>query len=79
MNKNVYSFRIAFQTEEELKQLQEQPQADPESLVLYTLENGQPSYKTLYTLAATEEEAIAKMQDFVSKTSYRDLIDGKYI
>lgn len=79
MNKNVYSFRIAFQTEEQLKQLQEQPQADPESLVLYTLENGQPSYKTLFTLAASEEEAIVKMQDFVSKTSYRDLPDGKYI
>ena len=79
MNKNVYSFRIAFQSEEQLKQLQEQQDVDPESLLLTTLDNGLPSYKTLYTTALTEDEAIKKMDAYVSRVSYRDLPDGKII
>lgn len=80
MAKTAYSFRIAYQSEEELRQLQEQGnQVDPETLVLTTLPDGQPSYKTLYASGETEDEAIRKVDAYVSKTAYREIEDGKTI
>jgi hypothetical protein len=48
-------------------------------LVLTVLPDGQPSFKTLYTHAETEEEAIAKVDAYVSRTSYRNIEDKKFI
>jgi hypothetical protein len=76
---NVYSFRIAYSSEAELQALQEQKDFDPERLVLTVLPDGQPSYKTLYTRADTEEEAMAKVDVYVSRTPYRNIEDKKFI
>jgi hypothetical protein len=76
---NVYSFRIAYTSEDELQALKEQKDFDPDKLVLTVLPDGQPSFKTLYTHAETEEEAIAKVDAYVSRTSYRNIEDKKFI
>jgi len=76
---NVYSFRIAYTSEDELQALKEQKDFDPDKLVLTVLPDGQPSFKTLYTHAETEEEAIAKVDTYVSRTSYRNIEDKKFI
>ena len=75
----VYSFRIAYSSEDELQALNEQKDFDPEKLVLTVLPDGQPSYKTLYTRAETEEEAIAKVDGYVARTPYRNIEDKKFI
>lgn len=70
--KTLYSFRIAFQTVDEMTD-------DPNKLVLTILENGQPSYKTILAEAETEEQALALVDAYVSTTSYNELEDGKTI
>jgi hypothetical protein len=76
---NVYSFRIAYTSEDELHDLQEQKDFDPDKLVLTVLLNGQPSYKTLYARAETEEEAISRVDMYVSQTSYCNIEDKRFI
>jgi hypothetical protein len=76
---NVYKFRIAYFSEDELQQLKEQPDFDPEQLVLTVLPDGQPSFKTLFTRADTEEQAKEKVDDYVSRTPYRNIEDKKFI
>ena len=75
----VYSFRIAYASEDELAALQEQKDFDPNSLTLSYLPNGEPTYKTLYTHAESEEEAIAKVNGYVSVTPYSEIQDKKFI
>lgn len=80
MTKTVYSFRIAYHTKAELQQLQEgnrNPSGD--DLVLSILENGQPSYKTLYCSAFSEADADRRVDDYVSITPYREIVDGKMV
>jgi hypothetical protein len=72
-----YSFRIAYQTEEQLAQ--EGQSVDPSTLVLTILPDGLPSYKTLHASGESEEEALAKVEAYVSKTPYRDIEDGKMV
>lgn len=76
---NVYSFRIAYKSETELKALQEQQDFDPDKLILKQMPNGQPNFKTLYTRANTEEEAIAKLDVYVSQTIYSKIEDKKFV
>ena len=76
---NVYSFRIAYTSEDELKALQEQTDFNPNSLTLSVLPNGQPTYKTLYTRANTEAEAIEKVDGYVAITPYADIEDKKFV
>jgi hypothetical protein len=75
--RTAFSFRIAYQTEEQLAQ--EGQSVDPSTLVLTTLPNGLPSYKTLHAGGETENEALAKVEAYVSKTPYRDIEDGKMV
>jgi hypothetical protein len=75
-----YSFRIAYQTEEEMEHLaKEGSTVDPASLILTILPNGLPSYKTLHASGETELEALAKVEAYVKNTSYRDIEDGKMV
>ena len=76
---NVYSFRIAYASEDELKALQEQKDFDPDSLTRSFLPNGQPTYKTLYTHADSEEEAVRKVDAYVAITPYIDIQDKKFV
>ena len=76
---NVYSFRIAYKSEDELQALQEQQDFDPNSLVLSILPNGQPTYKILYTRADSEEQAIEKVDAYVAITPYSQIQDKKFI
>ena len=76
---NVYKFRIAYSSEEELQDIKKQPDFDPEQLVLTILPDGQPSYKTLFTHADSEEQAIEKVDEYVSRTPYRNIEDKKFI
>jgi hypothetical protein len=75
----VYSFRIAYSSEEELQALQAQQNVDPNQLTLTILPDGQPSYKTLYTRAETEQEAIDKVSSYVEVTKYSEIQDKKFI
>jgi hypothetical protein len=75
--RNAYTFRIAYQSEEQLAQ--EGQSVDPSTLVLITLPNGLPSFKTLHSTGESETEALAKVEAYVSKTSYRDIEDGKLV
>ena len=75
----VYSFRIAYASEDELQTIQEQPEFDPSNLVLTTLPNGQPSFKTLYVRANTEDDAVERMNQHVSVTPYSELKDNTFI
>ena len=70
--KSIYSFRIAFQTVEEMTD-------DPNQLVLTVLENGQPSYKTILAEAESEAQALEMVDRYVSNTPYNELEDGKTI
>jgi hypothetical protein len=76
---NVYSFRIAYASEDELKALQEQQDFDPNSLTRSILSNGQPTYKTLFTHADSEEEAIEKVDAYVAITPYAKIEDKKFV
>ena len=75
----MYTFYLAFQSEEELEQLKQEENPDPTKLELKILPNGQPSYKTLYASADTEEEATARVDAYVSQTPYRDIEDRKIL
>jgi hypothetical protein len=79
LNTTIYSFRVAYQSEEQLKSLQEGPEVDPYSLVLTILEDGQPSFKTLYAKADTEEQAFQKVDAYVKRTQYKDILNGKLL
>jgi hypothetical protein len=76
---NVYKFRIAYFSEDELQALNEQPDFDPETLTLTTLPDGQPSFKTLFCRAEHEEEAKGRVDEYVSRTPYRNIEDKKFI
>ena len=75
MARIVYAFRVAYQSEDELH---ESP-SDPSELVLTTLPDGQPSYKTLISSGETENEALIKVEAYVKQTPYRDIEDGKLV
>jgi len=75
----IYSFRIAYKSEDELKALQEQQDFDPNSLTYSILSNGQPTYKTLYTRANSEEEAIEIVDAYVAVTPYSQIEDKKFV
>jgi hypothetical protein len=75
MKKTVYAFPVAFASEEELENLN----PDPSALVQTVLPNGQPSYKTFFCSAFTEEEATRIAEAYVSRTSYKDIEDGKLV
>ena len=79
MAKTVYSFRIAFQSEDELNELKQQEQVNPDTLVLTTLPDGQPSFKTVFCSAFNEDEAIQRVDSYVSQTPYKDIEDGKMV
>lgn len=72
MAKSTYSFRIAFQTVDEMTD-------DPNKLVLTILENGQPSYKTILAEAESEAQALEMVDAYVSTTPYQDIEDGKQL
>jgi len=78
-SKELYSFRIAYKSEDEVKTLEEQQAFDPSTLILTILPDGQPSFKDLYTLAASEEEATTKMDAYVSVTPYKLIENHKII
>lgn len=67
--KTIYSFCVAFKSEEELEQIQATEQLDTTNLV----------YKTLYCSAFSEEEAMNKVDEYVKKTSYKNIVDGKFV
>jgi len=72
----VFEFQIALQTEEEMKEtvgLFESPDAGSVVVPAAT------KFKTLFTIADTEEEAIDRVSAYVEKTSYRDIQDNKVI
>lgn len=64
-----YSFRIAFQTVDEMTE-------DPNNLVLTTLPNGLPSYKTVNAVAESEAQALELADKYVSETQYPNIEDG---
>lgn len=69
MTKTQYSFRVAFQSIDEMGE-------DPNSLVLTTLPNGLPSFKTINAIAETEALALDMVDRYVSETQYQDIEDG---
>ena len=75
----VYTFRIAYQTEEEVERMKKEGAVSPQELVLTTLADGQPSFKTLHASGETEEEALLKVEAYVKNTSYRNIEDGKVV
>ena len=79
MARQAYSFRVAYQTEEELSKLTDSTKVDPYSLEFKILPNGLPSYKTIHASGETEQDAVRKAEAYVSKTSYRDIVDGKVV
>jgi hypothetical protein len=64
-----YSFRIAFQTVEQMTE-------NPDHLILTTLPNGLPSYKTVNATAESEAQALELAEQYVSKTQYQEIQDG---
>ena len=76
---SVYSFPIAYLSEDELKALQSQSDFDPILAIRSILPNGQPTYKTLYTRANSEEEARKKVDAYVAITPYNEIEDKKFI
>jgi hypothetical protein len=76
---NVYSFPVAYLSEDELKAIQSQPDFDPTSQPRSFLQDGQPTYKTLYTHANSEEEARAKVDAYVKITPYHEIEDKKFV
>lgn len=75
---NVYTFTLALQTEDELKRTIESFDVDGNA-VLPSEPGSAPTFKTLQTIAETEEEAIAKMDAYVSVTSFKDIEDNKVV
>ena len=76
---NIYSFPIAYLSEDELKALESQPDFDPTSVPRSILPNGQPTYKTLYARAETEEQAKERVDAYVAITPYAEIEDKKFV
>lgn len=76
---NVYAFRIAYQSADELAALQKQLDFNPDTLVTTILPDGQPSCKTIYVRSSTEEEAVRKADEYVRETRYNDIQDKKIL
>lgn len=73
----IFSFRIAYQTEDQYQTIAENLQFDPNTLELTTLANGLPSYKTIHVPAFTEADAIRRADEYVNRTPYRLIEDNK--
>ena len=77
MTRLVYTFRLAYFSEEQVNDLQETTAQAASDLVLTTLPDGQPSFKTLFATAFDESEATRKVEEYVSKTKYKDIENNK--
>jgi hypothetical protein len=75
---NVWEFKIAIQTEEQLAKMTELSEsgASPQTM-LAEVENVQ--FKTLYAITETEEEAIKRVDAYVAATKYADIENNKIV
>lgn len=77
LTRSIFSFRIAYQSEEEVAALQEKQSVDPNTLELTILPDGQPSFKTIFVPAFSVDDAISKAEEYVKNTKYRDIENNK--
>jgi hypothetical protein len=88
----LFECKVSYQSEDELQQILDNPNATAEALgyghtlgkggtrlAPDLLPNGQPRFKTLFSFALTEDEAMRKIEDYVQKTTYADIEDKKVI
>ena len=70
----IYQFKLLLQSEDELQTLLEL--ADPSGAIgRFTA----PNIRTLFAKAASETEATAKVDAYVSKTLFKDIEDNKLL
>ena len=75
--KTIFSFTLVLADEDEAQTIKEV--TDPACIEKKTLSNGQPNVKTLFTFAASEEEAVKRMEEFVSSHSFREIEDQQIV
>jgi hypothetical protein len=75
LNRIIYQFYVAYQSEQELKAVTENKNFDVSTFVPEILSDGQPNLKTIFVPAFSVEDAERKVNDYVSRTSYREIQD----